>query len=185
MNTFGVSTAINPIANLTYQGPAATVSDFKFWNKLINKANLYDNLISTTSAKYNFGDSEFLFGTVDGTCDESGFETFEGLIALSPTMSPTSLIGILGCLCREDNYNGKVEVEEMICNQIDCSTRSFIDCREPVNPFGHCCPICGGIITLDFDSNFIFNDMKDFVDGKLEIPSWRYSVGYNSLNVFR
>ena len=54
----------------------------------------------------------------------------------------------------------------MICNQIDCSTRSFIDCREPVNPFGHCCPICGGIITLDFDSNFIFNDMKDFVDGK-------------------
>ena len=73
---------------------------------------------------------------------------------------------LLGCLCREDNYNGKVEVEEMICNQIDCSTRSFVDCREPVNPFGHCCPICGGIITLDFDSRFIFNDMKDFVDGE-------------------
>ena len=72
LNTFGVSTAINPIANLTYKGPAATVSDFKFWNKLINKANLYDNLISTTTAQYNFGDSEFLFGTADGTCDESG-----------------------------------------------------------------------------------------------------------------
>ena len=63
---------MNPIANLTYKGPAATVSDFKFWNKVINRDNLYDNLISTTSAIYNFGNSEFLFGTVDGTCDESG-----------------------------------------------------------------------------------------------------------------
>jgi len=145
LHTFGVSTEINPIANLTYNGPAATVFDFKFWDKLINRVNLYDNLISTTTAKYNFGDSEFLFGTADGSCDESG------------------------CLCREDNYNGKVEVEEIICNQIDCSTRSFIDCREPVNPFGHCCPICGGIITLDFDSKFIFNDMKDFVDDNIRI----------------
>ena len=76
LNTFGVSTAINPIANLTYQGPAATVSDFKFWNKLINKANLYDNLISTTTAIYNFGESEFLFGTADGTCDESGLKIY-------------------------------------------------------------------------------------------------------------
>lgn len=98
-----------------------------------------------------------MFGTADGTCDESGR-------IIKVTMFKQIC---LGCLCREDNYNGKVEVEEMICNQIDCSTRSFIDCREPVDPFGHCCPICGGIITLDFDSNFVFNDMKDFVDGKM------------------
>ena len=60
--TFGVSTFNNPIANLSYSGPAATVQDVSYLDKLVTNEEQFTNLVETTSAKYNFGDSSFLFG---------------------------------------------------------------------------------------------------------------------------
>ena len=38
--------------------------------------------------------------------------------------NPHSFV-ILGCLCREDNYDGKVEVEEIICNQVSVFSQAL------------------------------------------------------------
>ena len=83
--TFGISTSENPIQNLTYPGPAATVQDINFLGGLITTDEQFKQKVSTTSAKYNFGDSSFLFGATK-SCDDAG------------------------CLCREDDFSGKVEV---------------------------------------------------------------------------
>ena len=45
----------------------------------------------------------------------------------------------------------KVKVKDSSLKKPLISDRPAIACNGPVEPFGHCCSVCGGIITFDFD----------------------------------
>lgn len=49
----------------------------------------------------------------------------------------------------------KVKKQRLKLEKPLTSDRPAIACNGPVEPFGHCCSVCGGIITFDFDGVII------------------------------
>ncbi|XP_072548972.1 protein amnionless [Salminus brasiliensis] len=50
-----------------------------------------------------------------------------------------------GCEC------GNSGNHERICANVVCSQ---LDCKKPLRPAGHCCDVCGAIVTIQFSSSF-------------------------------
>lgn len=143
ISTFAVSTPLIPrtLPNPSLSvAPAPIVKDISVWQKYINSDEaLAAYKRDSVSGQFQFGDSEFIWGGQQ-QCDDAG------------------------CVCRADNYDGFALIEDYICQQINCTTdRVLPNCKEPVGPFGHCCDICGGIITMDFDSRFKIIDLEKYV----------------------
>ncbi|KAM8921359.1 protein amnionless [Pelodytes ibericus] len=74
-----------------------------------------------------------------------------------------------GCEC------GNTGVLQVICSagQLVEKTCPKTPCKTPLSPVGHCCKICGAIITLDYTSDFIFDDYRNrLVDTFLSLPQY-------------
>lgn len=52
---------------------------------------------------------------------------------------------ITGCECG-NSYN-----RDRICSNVKCQK---LDCKKPLYPVGHCCDVCGAIVTIHFSDNF-------------------------------
>ncbi|XP_017569550.1 protein amnionless [Pygocentrus nattereri] len=50
-----------------------------------------------------------------------------------------------GCEC------GNSGNRERICANVECS---HLDCKKPLRPVGHCCDVCGAIVTIQFSTSF-------------------------------
>lgn len=50
-----------------------------------------------------------------------------------------------GCEC------GNSGNHDLICSNVKCAQ---LDCKKPLYPVGHCCDICGAIVTIHFTDNF-------------------------------
>ncbi|XP_066498319.1 protein amnionless [Hoplias malabaricus] len=50
-----------------------------------------------------------------------------------------------GCQC------GNAGNSKEICKSVQCSP---LDCQKPLRPAGHCCDVCGAIVTIQFTSSF-------------------------------
>lgn len=50
-----------------------------------------------------------------------------------------------GCECGNSGNN------QRICANVQCSQ---LDCKKPLHPLGHCCNVCGAIVSIQFSSSF-------------------------------
>lgn len=63
------------------------------------------------------------------------------------TVNPTTCQDVTGCYCRAALFAD--EINKLICDNTPCGTAS---CQQPLRPTGQCCPVCGGMLTMKFDS---------------------------------
>ncbi|CAG4976830.1 unnamed protein product [Colias eurytheme] len=54
--------------------------------------------------------------------------------------------------------------------KIDCSAKicSVPTCVDPIQPIGHCCKICGGVIAFDVDQSFDLMTFKELVESVID-----------------
>ena len=85
-----------------------------------------------------------------------------------------------GCLCHKSQYQSSLMAT--ICASKTCPE---LQCQDGFIPSGHCCPICGAQIHLDYNNDFNFDQFEKFVDeqvnGDLNIKYKAYKVAKNTL----
>ncbi|KAI5619083.1 protein amnionless [Silurus asotus] len=63
----------------------------------------------------------------------------------SVTVSGSACHDSTGCEC------GNSGNHDRICSSVKCSQ---LDCKKPLYPVGHCCEVCGAIVTIHFSDSF-------------------------------
>ncbi|XP_051988993.1 protein amnionless-like [Xyrauchen texanus] len=75
----------------------------------------------------------------------SGKLQFHGSSSLS--VGGPGCSDVTGCIC--DNSRNR----DKICANVICKS---LDCKNPLQPVGHCCSVCGAVVNIQFTSNFNF-----------------------------
>ncbi|KAF7202206.1 protein amnionless [Nothobranchius furzeri] len=80
----------------------------------------------------------------------SGQLQFHGSSAV--TVGNPSCEDSTGCVCENSVHH------QLICSTVTCASLS---CKNPLLPVGHCCEVCGAIITIDYAENFNLQHYRD------------------------
>lgn len=57
-----------------------------------------------------------------------------------------------GCDC------GNSVNHQLICSTVKCAT---VSCKKPLSPVGHCCELCGAIVTIDYTAGFTVQTYRE------------------------
>ncbi|XP_078591168.1 protein amnionless-like [Branchiostoma floridae x Branchiostoma japonicum] len=74
---------------------------------------------------------------------------------------PTVNIGgsctdVTGCACGND------AMKTVICAAVQCQDRG-LQCDNPPTPQGHCCGVCGAVLTIGYGDNFNFQNLESYI----------------------
>ncbi|XP_068606471.1 protein amnionless [Brachionichthys hirsutus] len=70
-----------------------------------------------------------------------------------------------GCIC------GNTANHQQICSTVTCAT---VSCKKPLLPEGHCCNICGAIVTINYATNFNLQTYRDRIHNLfLTLPKYK------------
>lgn len=81
-----------------------------------------------------------------------------------------------GCDC------GNSINHQRICDTVTCSPPS---CKKPLSPMGHCCEICGAIVTIQYGPNFQIETYRQRIQHVFLIHSQYKSVRVGMSKVFK
>ncbi|XP_076843377.1 protein amnionless [Brachyhypopomus gauderio] len=70
-----------------------------------------------------------------------------------------------GCLC------GNSANHDKICVNVECPQP---DCKKPLRPAGHCCEVCGAIVTIQFSASFNLQSYRQHLQDRfLSLPKYK------------
>lgn len=74
--------------------------------------------------------------------------------------------------------NQDPDVLNKICSYV--KTCPELECYDPVHPIGHCCPVCGALVSIEVDLVLNFQLLKNFFESYWTKVEYQSSLGYIS-----